>query len=315
MQNGATSTFLTAPDGLRLHARCYGRRSSTATPVMCLPGLARTVADFEALATALAHDAPHPRRVIALDSRGRGLSDYDSNPANYSLPIELADVLAVVTALETVPAIFVGTSRGGILTMLLAAVRPTTIAGAVLNDIGPVIEPQGLMRIKSYVGKLPQPRNFEEGAEILRRLFGPQFPKLGPADWLASAHRTFKEDKGRLVTTYDVGIAKSMEGIDAERPLTPLWKEFDALADVPVMVIRGANSDLLSAATVDAMRARRTALETLEVPDQGHAPLLAEADTITRIVEFVNRCDPSPVVLRPGLRPAGFDETAVRNPD
>jgi pimeloyl-ACP methyl ester carboxylesterase len=306
MLNGASSTFITAPDGLRLHARCYGRRNSTVTPVVCLPGLARTVADFEVLATTLAHDSPHPRRVIAIDSRGRGLSDYDGDPANYSLPVELADVLAVITALETLPAIFIGTSRGGILTMLLAAVRPTAIAAAVLNDIGPVIEPQGLMRIKSYVGKLPQPRNFDEGADILRRLFGPQFPKLGQADWLAGAHRTFKEDKGRLVTTYDVGIAKSMEGVDPERPLPTLWKEFDALADVPVMVVRGANSDLLAAATVDAMRARRTALETLAVPDQGHAPLLAEADTIAPIVAFVNRCDTSPSFEGRKALPASF---------
>src|SRR5215813_10476146 len=211
----AVSAFITAPDGLRLHARCYGQPSLPATPVVCLPGLARTTADFEALATALANAGP--RRVIALDYRGRGLSDYDSDPENYSLPVELADVLAVITALEALPAIFIGTSRGGILTMLLAAVRPTAIAAAVLNDIGPVIEPQGLMRIKSYVGKLPQPRNFEEGAEILRRLFGPQFPKLGQADWLASAHRAFKEDKGRLVTTYDIRIAQSMNGVDAER--------------------------------------------------------------------------------------------------
>ena len=294
MQNGAFSTFITAPDGLRLHAQCYGQRSSAATPVVCLPGLARTVADFEALASALTHDSLPPRRVIALDSRGRGRSGYDRNPANYSLPIELADVLAVVTALEALPAIFIGTSRGGILTMLLAAVRPTAIAAAVLNDIGPVLEPQGLMRIKSYIGKLPQPRNFEEGAEILRRLFGTQFPKLGQADWLASAHRTFKEEKRRLVPTYDVKLANALNGVDAERPVPALWKEFDALASVPVMVIRGANSDLLSVATVEAMRERRVALETFEVPDQGHAPLLAEADTIARIVEFVGRCNASP---------------------
>ena len=293
MQNGASSTYITAPDGLKLHARCYGRRSALAMTVVCLPGLARTAADFEALASALAHEGPHSRRVLALDYRGRGLSDYDRDPSHYSFPVELADVLAVITALDALPAIFVGTSRGGILAMLLAAVRPTAIAGVVLNDIGPVIEPQGLMRIKTYVGKLPQPRDFEEGAEILRRLFHGQFPKLGPADWLASAHNAFKEEKGRMVPTYDVKLATAMQGIDLERPIPALWKEFDALARVPMMVIRGANSDILSSATVDAMRARRTSLETLEVPDQGHAPLLAEADTIARIVEFVGRSDRS----------------------
>jgi len=246
MQNGVSSSFITAPDGLRLHACCYGNRTASATPVVCLPGLARTAADFEALASALSHEKPF-RRVIALDYRGRGQSQYDRNPANYALPVELADVLAVVTALDVTPAIFVGTSRGGILTMLLAAVRPTAIVGAVLNDIGPVIEPQGLMRIKSYVGKLPQPRNFEEGAEILRRLFSGQFPKLDAKDWLASAHRTFKEENGRLVPTYDVKIATTMNGVDAERRVPPLWLQFDALRAKPLMVIRGVNSDLLTA--------------------------------------------------------------------
>jgi len=285
-----SSTFITARDGLRLHARCHGRRSAPGLPVLCLPGLARTAVDFDALGETLASDPKRPRRVVALDYRGRGLSDYDREPANYSFQVEIADVLAVATALDCLPAVIVGTSRGGILTMLLAALRPTAIAGCVLNDIGPVIEPKGLMRIKGYVGKLPQPRNFEEGAEILRRLFDAQFPKLTHDDWLKAAQRTFKDEGGRLVPTYDVNLAKTMEGVDFERPLPPLWKEFDALAKVPVMVIRGANSDLLSGETVEAMRARHPGLETLEVPDQGHAPLLVEPDVIARIAAFIERC-------------------------
>ena len=286
-----TSAFISAPDGLKLHARCHGRRDAPGLPVVCLPGLARTAADFDALAAVLVNDAAKPRRVIALDYRGRGQSGYDHDPARYNFQVELADVLAVVTALDAAPAIFVGTSRGGILIMLLAALRPSAIAGVVLNDIGPVIEPKGLMRIKGYVGKLPQPRSFEEGAEILRRLFDAQFPKLGPDDWLASAHRTFKQENGALVPTYDVKLAKTLDGVNFEKPFPPLWAQFDALANVPLMVIRGENSDILSPATVEAMRARRAAMDMIEVPDQGHAPLLAEADTMARIGAFIARCE------------------------
>ncbi len=284
----STSTFISAPDGLRLHARLHGDRASRLLPVVCLPGLARTAEDFDALAAVLARQG---RRVIALDYRGRGLSDYDRDPANYSFPIELGDVLAALTALDALPAIFVGTSRGGILTMLLAALRPSAIAGCVLNDIGPVIEPKGLMRIKGYIGKLPQPRSYVEGAEILRRLFDAQFPKLTPEDWLASARRAFKEERGGFVPTYDVNLAKTMEGVDFEKPFPPLWAQFDAIPAVPVMVVRGENSDLLSAATVGAMRAHRPSLEVIDVPDQGHAPLLAEDEIIARIADFAGRCD------------------------
>jgi pimeloyl-ACP methyl ester carboxylesterase len=288
----ATSIFISASDGLKLHARCHGSRIATGLPVVCLPGLARTAGDFEVLATALANDRQSPRRVIALDYRGRGQSDYDRDPTNYSFQVELADVLTVLTALDCGPAVFVGTSRGGILAMLLAAIRPSAIAGVVLNDIGPVIEPKGLMRIKGYVGKLPQPRSYDEAAEILRRLFDAQFPKLTREDWLASARRTFKQDEqGRLVPDYDIALAKTMEGVDFEHPLPPLWAQFDALGNVPVMTIRGGNSDLLSAATVEAMRTRRAALDVLDVPDQGHAPLLVEPDVIERIGQFIGQCD------------------------
>jgi pimeloyl-ACP methyl ester carboxylesterase len=288
--NSATSTFVTAQDGLKLHVRSYGPRNAAALPVICLPGLARTAGDFEALAAALAGDAKAPRRVFAMDSRGRGRSDYDRNPANYSLPVELADLLAVLTALGIARAVFIGTSRGGILTMLLATVRPTVIAGCVLNDIGPVIDPKGLMRIKSYVGRLPRPASFHEAADILRRLFGGQFSKLSDDDWVAFARRTFTETGGRIVPDYDVKLGTNLKGINPDRPLPALWKEFDALARVPVMVIRGGNSDILSAATVEAMRARRSTLDMVEAPDQGHAPLLEGTEIIGRIAAFVAAC-------------------------
>ncbi len=288
----ATSLFVSAPDGLRLHVRSYGKASAPNLPVVCLPGLSRTEADFEALADALAGDAARPRRVIALDARGRGRSEYDRNPANYSFHVELADVIAATAALDCTPAIFVGTSRGGILTMMLAALRPTAIAGVVLNDIGPVIEPKGLMRIKGYVGRLPEPRSFEEAADILRRLFSAQFPKFGPDDWLASAQRAFKQEaNGRIVPNYDVKLAKTMEGIEFEKPLPALWKEFDALAKLPLLTIRGENSDILTAATVEAMRARHAEMEAIEVPDQGHTPLLVESGVIAQIADFAARCD------------------------
>jgi pimeloyl-ACP methyl ester carboxylesterase len=281
------STFVTAQDGLRLHVQEWG--PAAAFPVVCLPGLARTVVDFEPLARALAADAA-PHRVIALDSRGRGKSQYDRNPGNYNLSIELGDLLTVLTALEVPRAVFVGTSRGGILTMLLAAARPTAIAGCVLNDIGPVIEPEGLARIRSYVGKLPQPASFQDGAEILRKLFGSQFPSLTDPEWLALARRTFKEEGGRLVPDYDPALAAILQGVDMEQPLPTLWKEFEGLSRVPVLVVRGANSDLLSLTTLNEMRARHPGLKAIEVPDQGHAPLLSDPALIGDIVAFVRSC-------------------------
>jgi pimeloyl-ACP methyl ester carboxylesterase len=288
----ATSLFVTAQDGVKLHVRSYGPRGA-ALPVVCLPGLARTAADFEPLATALSSNATAPRRVLALDSRGRGRSDYDPNAQNYSLPVELTDLIAVLTALEIARAVFVGTSRGGMLTMLLAVARPTAIAGCVLNDIGPVIDIKGVVRIKSYVGKLPQPTTFAAAAAILRGVYSSQFPKLSDEEWLAFARRTFKEADGRLVPDYDPKLASTLEAVDLEHPLPDLWKEFDALTGMPVMVVRGGNSDILSPATVEAMRARHPGVEVVEVPDQGHAPLLTEPDIIDRIADFVAACERS----------------------
>lgn len=283
--------FVSAPDGLKLHVRGYGTRDRQRCPVVCLPGLARTTADFDTLATALTRAPNRARYVLAVDYRGRGESEYDANPDNYNIATETADLLAVLTALEIERAVFVGTSRGGILAMVLATIRPAAIAGVVLNDIGPVIETKGLIRIKSYLGRLPQPKSFEDGAEILRHLFGPQFPKLDAGDWMLFAMRTFKEQNGSLTPRYDPKLANALAGVDMARSLPSLWKEFDALSSIPVMVIRGANSDLLSEQTVAEMRAKRANIDVLVVPYQGHAPLLVEHDVTTRIAEFVARCE------------------------
>ncbi len=284
------SLFVTTHDGLRLHVCEYGARSAPGLPVVCLPGFARTTADFDVLAPALAAAAPQ-RHVIAVDSRGRGRSDYDTDHGNYNFTIELADIVSVLTALGLGPAVFVGSSRGGTLTMLLGVAHPTAVAGVVLHDVGPVTEPKGVARIKGYVSNLPHPRSFEEGADILRRLMSAQFPKLTAEQWLGAARRTWRFKDGALKPAYDHhGIARALVGIDVERPLPCLWNEFDALADVPLLVVRGANSDILSAATVTAMGARRAKMDVIEVADQGHAPLL-EGDLVHQIVQFVQSCD------------------------
>jgi pimeloyl-ACP methyl ester carboxylesterase len=285
-----TSVFVTGPDGLKLHVREYGARTAPGLPVVCLPGLTRTVADFEALAAELSNGPVH-RRVVAIDSRGRGQSEYDHNPENYNFTTELADIVSVLIARAVGAAVFVGSSRGGILAMLLGTAHPTAIAGIVLHDIGPVIEPKGLARMKSYVGKLPRPRNIEEAADILRRLMNVQFPKLTTDQWLADARRTWRMTNNGLQQTHDPRLARTLAGFDISRPLPPLWNEFDALARVPMLVIHGANSDVLSAATMTAMRARRGKMESIEVADQGHVPWLEGDDLLRQIASFVDACE------------------------
>ena len=288
--NPGTSLFVSAQDGLRLHVREYGTRVASGLAVVCLPGITRTVADFDELAPALAV-GPTRRRVIAIDSRGRGRSEYDSNPENYNFVVELGDIVSVLTALAIGPAVFLGSSRGGVLTMLLGAAHPTAIAGVVLHDVGPVVEPKGLARIKSYLGKLPQPRSFEDGADILRRVMSTQFPNLTAVQWLAAARRAWQMKDGALVPTYDVRLARTLASVDIERPIPSLWNEFDTLAAMPMLVIRGGNSDILSSETVAAMRARREQMEVIEVADQGHAPLLEGESLLRGVIRFVEDCE------------------------
>lgn len=293
-QDGFSELFLSASDGLRLYTRDYGPRTGNALPVVCLPGLARNSADFHELALALSQDAERPRRVLALDFRGRGRSGYDRDWRNYDVKVELDDVLQVLAVAGVAEAVFVGTSRGGIVTMALSAARPAAIRGAVLNDIGPVIEGKGLARIRGYVGKLPAPKGWDEAAAILKALMSAQFTALPEEAWQSYARATWKEESGRLVLAYDPALARTLAAVDLERPLPPLWPLFEGLKRVPVLVLRGQNSDLLSPATVAAMRQAHARLEAVTVPDQGHAPLLRGHEVIGAIGRFVTRVEAGP---------------------
>lgn len=287
-----TSLFFSASDGLTLHALAAGPRTAPRLPVICLPGLARTSEDFRELIEALAFDAERPRRVLALDARGRGRSARDPNPANYSVPVELGDVLSLLDANGIGRAVFVGTSRGGILAMAMGAVRPRALAGAVLNDIGPVIDMAGILRIKRYVGRLPTPANYEEAAGLMRAAMGSQFPSFEAADWESYARRTWQDAAGGgLELRYDPALSRTLADIDPGEPLPVLWPQFASLAHAPLMAIRGEHSDLLSPATLAEMRSQRPGLEVLEIAGQGHAPVLTDERTIGPIKQFVARCD------------------------
>ena len=289
----ACSRFVTSSDGLRLHSRDVGRGEAGALPVVCLPGLTRTTADFDVLAAHLAGGGGGgpARRVLSIDFRGRGGSDPDPRPENYTVPVEAGDVMAVLAAADVHEAVFVGTSRGGLVTMALSTVRPEMIRGAVLNDIGPVLEPAGLDRIRGYVGRCPPPRDWDEAVGTIQGYAGAQFTGLSPEDWLYFARTTFAERDGVLVGRYDTALTESLRALDTTKPLPTLWPQFEGLAGAPLLVIRGKTSDLLSEATAKEMLRRHPDAALLTVPGQGHAPLLHDAATLARIAEFARRCD------------------------
>ena len=286
--------YFTSRDGLRLHARRYATRLDTSRstrprPVLCLAGLTRNGRDFHDLALALSRHHSSPRTVYTLDYRGRGLSEFDPDWRNYSISVEMLDVLDFITLTGLHDIALIGTSRGGLITMLLAAVRPTAIGAAVLNDIGPVIENDGLARISGYVGRVPLPISWADAARMTRELTRRQFPEIPDAVWEEVARQWYNERNGRPAPGYDAGLGNALSVLDG--PLPALWPQFEALKRVPLMVVRGENSDLLTAATVDEMRRRHPAMATITVPGQGHAPLLKDATTIEAIRHFLAATD------------------------
>ncbi|MDZ4367410.1 MAG: alpha/beta hydrolase [Afipia sp.] len=292
MSQSFRDVYCQSADGLKLHAKVIGPDNSTALPVLCLPGLTRTTDDFDDIARAIADNPAAPRKVVAVDYRGRGLSDYDPDPAKYAVPVELGDVLTIAASLGISRAILLGTSRGGLISMALAATQPQLLAGVILNDIGPALEIDGLMKIKGYIANPPPRKTWDEAARGLKELFRSVFPSLSDAEWMAWARRAFREKAGGgLERTYDLKLAHTLDGLDPANPLPQVWELFDKLAGVPLMLIHGGLSDLLSRQGVEDMIARRPDIELVTVADQGHAPLLADKPTMDRIVAFCARCD------------------------
>lgn len=276
----------TADDGVTLRGRIYGDRNTGMRPIVCLAGLSRNSRDFHPLATLL---SARGREVITLDSRGRGLSDWDPNPANYNLLREAQDVLQAAAHLGITEADFIGTSRGGLILHFLPAMAPGLVRSIVLNDVGPVIELEGLRRIRDYLAARPEPKDFAQAARALKATQGGDFTILADADWVDMADAIFREIGGKIVPDYDPALVEPLKTMDFSQPPADLWEQFGSLSSIPLLIIRGENSTLLSSATVEEMLRRHGGAEAAAAPGQGHAPLLHVNGLAGAVADFLDR--------------------------
>lgn len=290
-EQGFSDFFYTAPDGLRLHARLYGDSNSGHWPVICLPGLTRNARDFHELALYLSTRPAAPRKIVAFDYRGRGQSAYDPDISRYNVGVEAGDILAGLAALGIEEAAFIGTSRGGLIIHILGALRPAVLKAIVFNDIGPVIEPAGLVHIQSYLERAPKPKTRAEAISAQRGTHGGDFPALADADWDRMASALYRETDQGLVPDFDPRLVDILAGLDLTQRLPDLWPQFEALSKIPLLAIRGANSRLLSIATLEEMRKRHPDIETITVEGQGHAPFLETDKMPNAIAAFLDRTE------------------------
>lgn len=266
----------TSSDGLNLHYTDAG----AGMPLLCLAGLTRTGADFD-------YVRPHlpPCRMITLDYRGRGQSDWDPHWQNYTLPIEIRDVMELLDHLGLARVAILGTSRGGLNAMGLAAAAPDRLIGAALNDVGPELDPDGLAAIMVYLGKQPPLRTHGEMAAAMAAAL-PGFANVPQDRWMAEAQLHYRQTDTGLEITYD---PKLRDAVEAGGAVPDLWPFFDALAGKPTCLIRGAGSNLLSAATAAKMQARRPDMVYAEVPERGHVPFLDEPEAVAALITWMEQ--------------------------
>ncbi|MEJ5978642.1 alpha/beta hydrolase [Novosphingobium sp. PS1R-30] len=277
--------YWTSRDGLKLHYRDYSGPEGRPA-LLCLPGLTRNARDFAALATRLAGEW----RVIAPDMRGRGDSAYAKDSSTYNPFQYVDDVNHLLDEAGVERYVAIGTSLGGLMTMILAMNAPERIAGAVINDVGPVLEPEGLTRIGGYVGQGRSFPTWMHAARAIEEAQAVSYPNYGIDEWLALAKRLMVlSSNGRIVFDYDMKIAEPFARIEAG-PQPDLWPGIEALAGKPILLLRGALSDLLSAQTLEQMRAALPGSETVTIPNVGHAPTLDEPDAVAAIERLLARC-------------------------
>ncbi len=269
-------------DGLRLHFRDYPGNPAR-PPLLCLPGLTRNARDFAEFAERYSPGF----RVLVLEFRGRGLSDYDPMPGRYNPLTYASDTLQLLDHLDVPQAIFAGTSLGGLVTMTVAAMAPQRITGAILNDVGPELSQEGLDRIKSYVGKNTRFETWDEAAEAIASRNASAFETYTHDDWVAMARRNCREDDGASVFDYDMAIAHPFHTPGGATPAVDMWPLFTALAQKPLLVVRGAKSDLLSKDTAKRMQEAAPHAKFALVPRVGHAPELNEPEAAAAIDQFL----------------------------
>lgn len=273
--------FASADRSLKLYARSYLGPEPT---ILMMHGLSRNAADFEGLAAHLRGRY----RLLVPDQRGRGKSDWDPNPANYAPATYCADMLQLIDDLKLDRPILVGTSMGGLMAMIMATLRPDGFRGIILNDVGPQIEQAGLDRIASYVGVSEPVANWEDAAAYCRRINGYAFPDYDEAQWHAFARRVFHENAaGAPVLAHDPAIAAGLSSASPTAVPPDMWPMWQDLADVPILAVRGALSDILSAQTLQRMANLHPAMQSVTVSNVGHAPMLDEPEALAAINAFL----------------------------
>lgn len=288
---GFESIYFTARDGLRLYGRHYPAEEVKGHPVLCLPGLTRNSKDFHTIALYLSGLPTGARHVYTVDYRGRGRSEWAADWKEYNVHTECLDVLDFMTVKGLERAHVIGTSRGGIISMVMGLIRPAALASVTLNDIGPVIERDGLMRIVGYVGHVPLPANWGEAQALVRDLNRAQFPAVTDETWMEVARAWFNDENGMPSSGYDPRLANSISMTNLDQGIPTMWPQFESLGKVPLLAIRGENSDILSTTTHAAMADKHPAMESLVVPQQGHAPLLMDEPTLAAIAAFLEAAE------------------------